>query len=504
MSLIPWLSLATTLSLGCAEDPCPTGSTRSQETGWCTLDDTTGGATGPTGGSADGGTTGTTATDTLTGGNLGLTEGDPIEVYGSYSNDFELFSEFTGAAIIDDDQAILVGVSGFALANRNDGSWSTTWTGERSTRVDVGGDWAWVITGSNGFYPVDLSDIANPDPWSTMYGAGSWTYDVAATDSLVAIAYGADGVWLWRAADLLSNIASPIAVIDADDATAVDIIGDSLAMVDGSTLAMWDISDPTAPTQQDLVDLNAGGMDVAASDDWVAVGLGGSGVQAFSRSDAGLEEVGWFPVPGSATGVALDGDNLWAAAWGIVALARLTPDGVAVLGHEDATESAFGIDARDGMAIVADWFHSTALHQVDGVGGPEVDLAEELWFAQDEEDSERLEIRNYGIFDLTVDLSDPGSPYSVDTTTVTLAPGDTKYVIVDSAGTGGDGTLSWTSNDPDEGSGYISLKRANQSVGSVHSDFNLDGFTWPDPTVDTFSLADTKGKVTFLAYWATF
>lgn len=489
LRLSPLLSCT---ALSCTTEDCPPGTTRNAE-GECSSSATGGGGDGVGDGGADGGT----------GPTLGELElGDPIRTDGSYYDPQALFSEFTGAVVLDPDHALLVGVMGYAVADRDDGSWLLARQGERSTRVDAAGGTAWVITGDRGFYSIDMQDPLSPVPGPLVMGGSGWTYDVAATEAAVAIAWGAEGTWLYDPAAVLSGDSAPLTVLDGDDVTAVDIAGDRMAVVDGETVQLWDIADPAAPTLLQQAALIAGGHDVALSESWLAVGLGGSGAQVFSWSDQGLAASGWFPVPGAATGVALDGEHLWVAAWDVVALARLTADGPLVLGHEDATESAFAIAAEGGRAMVADWFHSTVMRRVDGVAGPELEVTEALYFNPEGESTQRLEVRNYGATALTFTLDAPGGGFSADETTVQVEPGGVQTILVSSDGPEAAVVVGWQSDDPDEASGQVDLVPATSTVGTPHQDFSLQGFSWPDPSLSTFTLPE--GEVTFLAYFATF
>ena len=40
--------------------------------------------------------------------------------------------------------------------------------------------------------------------------------------------------------------------------------------------------------------------------------------------------------------------------------------------------------------------------------------------------------------------------------------------------------------------------------GTVHEDFTLSGFAWPDSGLSTYTLSEYLGKVVMLAYWADY
>lgn len=174
----------------------------------------------------------------------------------------------------------------------------------------------------------------------------------------------------------------------------------------------------------------------------------------------------------------------------------------AVVAAAAATESAFAIAAEGGRAMVADWFHSTAMRRVDGVAGPELEVTEALYFNPEGESTQRLEVRNYGATALSFTLDAPGGGFTADETTVQVEAGGVQTILVSSDGPEAAVVVGWQSDDPDEASGQVDLVPATSTVGTPHQDFSLQGFSWPDPSLSTFTLPE--GEVTFLAYFATF
>ena len=71
-------------------------------------------------------------------------EGDPIELLGYYptwdnSMDHEHFYEWLDAAIIDEDVAVLAGLTGLALVSRHNGEIIELEQGQRTYRIDSDG-----------------------------------------------------------------------------------------------------------------------------------------------------------------------------------------------------------------------------------------------------------------------------------------------------------------------------------------------------------------------------
>ena len=63
--------------------------------------------------------------------------------------------------------------------------------------------------------------------------------------------------------------------------------------------------------------------------------------------------------------------------------------------------------------------------------------------------------------------------------------------------------LEWTSNDPDELSGSITLKAATDGTGSHHEDFELPLIS-AEGILGNARLSDYQGKVLFLAWWSDY
>ena len=88
---------------------------------------------------------------------------------------------------------------------------------------------------------------------------------------------------------------------------------------------------------------------------------------------------------------------------------------------------------------------------------------------------------------------------------ITVEPGKVEYTRVTSPDSNWHQMmLEWISNDPDEQNGAITLKAANNGVGSPHVDFELPLISAAEGLMGTARLSDYQGKVLFLAWWSDY
>lgn len=504
MPLIPllWPGLLITLGPGCRPehaDACPEGSHR-EEDGLCHLDDSgDSGSTSGDGGGGDGG-----------GGDGGsgeyvpppLDPGDPITTLGT----MELgFYEHVDAAVIDEEWAILVGQGGFTIASLDDGHIDEQYATDRGYFIGLHDHVAWVGTKYNGLYEVDLTDPTDPHMGRRHPGLADGAHmDVDFDGTWILVTWLADGAELVRADDL-----TRVASFDVTSARGA-ALGDGIALIcdetdAGSSLVLFDIREPSAPVEADRVALPGRCHDVAIEGDKVVAAMGGYGVEVLRLDGDRLIDRGQVTLPGTTLGVDIDGDHAWTGSWEVAGLIWIGDESTpVVIGHEEVSESAMGIGAGYGKAMVADWFHATALQREPGVAGPELVIPDELPLADGQTDPERLELWNNGAFDLDLTLAVTGGDLGVSEESLVLAPGEKRTILVDPGTRNTGGTISWTSNDPDEPSGNLNVSVAVTQVGEPHVDFELPGFSWPDGELTNSRLSDFEGEVVFLAYWAEY
>jgi hypothetical protein len=497
-------------------EPCPEGSERRAD-GLCYLldadpkpDTSTPDSTddppdsgGDDGGSGGGGLGGDAGSDDGE-EEPGPTLGDPIRTTGSVTGEpvDDALYEHMDAAMIDDEHAILVGFGGHAIARAADGELVAIERGPRGLRVATDGQLAAIATRTDGLVLVDVSAPASPVTLGTLPLADlpDPHEDLAVDGGRILL--GAHG----SGAVLLASDGTRLATLPAEDAFAVALQGDRALITDGAELELWDLSTPASPELLSSAPLPGEGRDLSWSGTHVAVGMGGRGTAVFALDDTTLTERAVLFTPGSALSVSIDEDRLWIGAWEVTALAALDAEPPVVLSHEDPSWSAMAVAGRGGRAVVADWFASTSLQAVDGVRGPELVAPGDLYFDRDALGPETLRLENAGTEPLVVDLRVDSTRFVLATPTVVLDPLDIATVTVTPQPTwdGSTTTLQWTSDDPDEPSGSLSLAAVDQGVGSAQVDFTLPGFQLPDTSLQTYSLADARGKVLVLIYWAYF
>ncbi|RME24663.1 MAG: hypothetical protein D6798_10675, partial [Deltaproteobacteria bacterium] len=428
--------------------------------------------------------------------------GDPITTLGT----MELgFYEHVDAAVIDEEWAILVGQGGFTIASLDDGHIDDQYSTDRGYYIGLHDHVAWVGTKYNGLYEVDLTDPTDPRMGRRYPGLADGAHmDVDFDGTWILVSWLADGAELVRADDLTR--AGSFDVTSARGAA----LGDGIALIcdetdEGSSLVLFDISDPAAPAEVDRAALPGRCHDVAIEGDKVVAAMGGYGIEVLRLDGDSLVDRGQVTLPGTTLGVDIDGDHAWTGSWEVAGLVWIGDESTpVVIGHEEVSESAMGVGAGHGKAMVADWFHATAMQLDPDVAGPELVIPDELPLADGQTDPERLELWNNGAFDLDLTLTVTGGELGVSEESLVLAPGEKRTVLVDPGTRNTGGTISWTSNDPDEPAGNLNVSVAVTQVGEPHVDFELPGFSWPDGELTNSRLSDFEGEVVFLAYWAEY
>jgi len=503
--LSPTIALLLPLTVGCGSKDCPPGSELRGD-GLCYLIDSAPddiGTTGTTADTADSGDTADTG-DTGSTGPTTYTYGDPIIELGTYGEPPGgiILYEWTDAAAIDDDWVIVTGQGGYGIVSMADGELVHQENLRRALRVATDGQHAILASRTDGFQLIDVS--AGPDTRGSLeFRAPPYTTaheDVDIDGDLVAVGWRSEGLVLL---DLSGNLVSTVA---AGDAFAVALQPDRLVYTDATALILLDITDPTAPIELDRQTMAGEGRDLSWEGEHVVVGMGGIGTGIWQVVDDTLTHRTDVRTPGSALSVAVDGDRAWIGAWATTALVDLAAEPPVVLGHEAPQDSAMGVAASGGRALVADWFYSTALEAVDGTAGPEIEPTAALYFDQAVASSQAATFENHGVHDLEVTFGTPGAGFEVSDPTITVAPGASGSVVVrwPSDSRPPNSTLSWTSNDPDEPSGTVALGPADQGVGTSHEDFSAPGFQLPDTDERIYTLSEARGKVVVLVYWALF
>jgi hypothetical protein len=318
-------------------------------------------------------------------------------------------------------------------------------------------------------------------------------------------------------ARLIAADGSTLGTLPITDAFGVALRGDRALVTDCAALTVWDISDPSAPVELTRADLPAPGRDLSWGEAHVAVGLGGAGLSVFAIEGDALRHQGDLQPPGAVFSVAIDGLDLWAAGWEAVSLVQLS-DGPPVLrGLQRTAESAMGVAAAGGRAMIADWFSLTSLQGHPGLGAPTLVLPDGLVWSPDPalRAPQAMTARNPGPFPLHLSTDAPSSGWRLTgldsggdaaACALRLDPG-AAAVLTASPPSGAsipDGGVVWRSDDPDRATGRLSFSVGRGGLGEPRPELVLTGFQWPDPSGVVYDLADQRGNIVLLVYFALF
>jgi len=507
MTLTRLLLPGLAFTYGCSKD-CPKGSER-RDDGLCHLlegdaeptdtastDTSQPDDTADSGDTSDSGDSGDTGSDELS-------FGDPILTLGSHVEGGAgepITYEWVDAAPINDDWAIVVGQGGYGIVSMADGELVHQERERRALRVDSDGQHAILGTRSDGLLLVDVSPGEATRGAVSLRPAGlRGVHEGVAIDGSRILVGARDGGGL-----LLDLDGTSLGVLPASDAFAVGLSGDRAIVTDDDILLLYDITTPSEPIELARATMSGEGRDVSWHGDTLVVGMGGVGTSFWSTEGDALRHRGDITTSGSALSVATDGTYAWIGAWEVTVLVDLQDDEPRLLGHETPVYSALGVASSNGRAMVADWFASTALEAVPGVAAPEVEGPDTLWFSALDEPSRAATFRNHGPLDLEVSLEVDGEA-NLSEDAFTVGAYSSHQVTVEWTGDRTRGTyIHWTTNDPDEPTGTLALRLADQGVGTLHEDFTLPGIELPDGDESTWTLSDTRGKAVVLVYWALF
>jgi len=414
-----------------------------------------------------------------------------------YRDVLERRFELVDAEVLDAQTALVVGRPGYLVVELDDGALVEGLIEEDlfDVALDTSSGVAWATAGYTAtLYPLDMRDRTRPDVGAPIalptiaadVGAGGGRVLVAARD--------AGGL-------LFDGQGAPLATVEVAWAGGAAVDGDRALLADGSELLLLDLSGD-APVELDRLALSGEVADLALSGGRAAAALGSRGVQVIEVAGDHLVDRDRLDTYGGCFSVAIDGDTLWAAAWYHTVAIDLAPEAPQVLGHEDAQDTAMGVGAGHGRAIVADWSWSTSLART-----PDADLAPEIvtepviWI-NEPGDVVSIPFSNGGSAPLEIDLSLAHCEATLDPTSLTLAPGERVTVDAQLPNTLEDMACRWLSDDPDEPSGLQALRVADASLGAVHEDFELMGFVPGEDTLNPYRLSDYRGDVVVLFYFA--
>lgn len=405
--------------------------------------------------------------------------------------------EWLDAVVLSETRAFIVGEGGMRLVDLDTADVLWEDTNRRTYESALDGDLVVLGNRTSTLQVVDVSDHERIRITQFIELPDSYHEELAFDDGRILVGYQELGGLM------LDTAGNELGTLPADNAFAVGLVGDRAVLTDDEELVLFDVTDPASPLELDRVTMSGEGRGLDFDGTELVVALGGKGVTVYRVEEDAFVHRGDLEVPGVVTDVALDGETAWIAAWEVTALAWIGDGGPVILTHETPTSSAMAVAAGHGKAIVGDWHYIATMARVDGVAGPELVIDEGVNVRPAEDVV--VELSNGGPFPLTFAFDAPPDGVTLDTSELVLAPGERGTRVATLPDELTDAMeLTWTSDDPDETAGTFVLTPRDDREGSEHPDFTLNGFVHPDPTPQTFSLAEQRGKVVVLAYFATF
>ncbi len=304
---------------------------------------------------------------------------------------------------------------------------------------------------------------------------------------------------------------------DIGTAWAIAVDGDHAYVTDaGGKLVIVNIADPSRPAVTAMVDIGGTPQSVEIRNHVAFVAAGTAGWAAVDVSDPAKPKViANVDTPGSALQVALADGRMYLADWNEVRIYDVEDPSAPVLLTAENIDTGkpssriLGIGARDNIAFVGEWTGMYAYELSPQVRAPEISVSvpsvEMGRVAPGDSRTDTIELDNDGPEPLIISAITTTSPtVSVNRNELTIAPGATamleiKFTAADSEQM--DGAIVLHSNDPDEPLRQVPItgNRKGVSTGDPAPALALSlvgGGEW--------KLADHRGEVVVLAYFATF
>jgi hypothetical protein len=231
--------------------------------------------------------------------------------------------------------------------------------------VEISGDYAYVVAGSDGLHAVDISDPTSP--WvAGGYDTPGYAFSVAIVGDYAYVADYTSGLQVVDIADP----ASPALAATYDTpgyAYGVAISGDHAFVADyASGLRVVDISDPTNPTYAGTYNTTGYSYDVEIAGDYAYVADYSSGLQVIDISDpANPTLAGTYNTTGYSYAVDISGDYAYIADYGsgLQVIDISDPTSPALAGSYDTAGYSYDVEISGDRAHVAD--HTWGLQVID-------------------------------------------------------------------------------------------------------------------------------------------
>ncbi len=292
-----------------------------------------------------------------------------------------------------------------------------------------------------------------------------------------------------------------------ENAWKVAVSGAHLYVADDGAVQVLSIDDPLAPQLVGQADAPGQVRDLDVADDVVYAALGSGGLLILDVSNpAAPTEIDRVLLRGSIQAVAVRGDRLALASWTHLALHdRASLDLLATESLKGPLEQTLGVALRGDDIFAAEW--GTGLHVLahqPGYVAPDMWVDEGVYrFRGDRSEAQAVIIRNRGLVTLEVDrIETNNESYQVDQDRVSILPGEAAVVEVTftlGPSSVPDSLLTLSSNDPDRPTLDLPLRIGDSSLLKVGDQLG-DRFGFLDPS-GAGQVSALDGKVVLLAYF---
>ena len=272
------------------------------------------------------------------------------------------------------------------------------------------------------------------------------------------------------------------------------------------------LADPLAPAHVSAIETNGIPRDIDVDAGRIYVALGSAGVEVFEDDGAGvLTRVGHIDADGAVQQVDAEGDVVAVAAWSHAALYDTATLGLLATERTRPTpqfEQDLGVAVYEDLIFVGEWESVHVLRHQPGVIAPDLHIEQELIeFDEAVSDSQVVVARNRGALPLNIsEASILDERFAVDLPPTTLEPGEAHaFEIAFTAGAAlGAAQLQIVSDDPDDDQSphVIPITAAESNRLDIGDPIGADfGFLDLEGTGQVENL---EGNVVVLAYFALF
>lgn len=355
----------------------------------------------------------------------------------------------------------------------------------------------------------DLADPSEPVEIGNLLSEALHFEGVAALDDgRFVVALRADGVGIVTVSDRTNSAVQLTQLGVATDAWNVALVGETIVVADGFDGVRAMTLDGTELWHTPL---DGAVKHVEVTSDRIFASAGPAGVHALDLDGALITTI---DTPGSALNTAFANDHLYVADWTDARIYDMTdPSAPTLFATENIEVNAFArvlaIDAVDDVAYIGEWTGLFSYQRGERTEAPDVRLTEYgLVFpdaAPGEESARALVVENEGDAPLTIHGFEAHERFVALDDSVTVGPGDKEAIEIRFRAETDVPTTAWLalwSDDPDESELILRLEGNAYGIGVGDA---IPDYEWFDVTTnDPVFLADLRGQVVVLAYFATF